>query len=197
MEYQAEKMECLKGWGMMHLLKMALELLHLVEKMAVWFAQLEDLSLVHQVEILVDLKDVASLYLVLELGVMGLQDLEQMTGRLILLKTEDLMLQMVDLKVAIMEHQVVRMVHLVEGKASYQMVLRIELQFEIVALLDELLVVQTLVLAQVCAKGSDLMQEPQLKPVLQAVALVMVNWSGMVPESLVIHLWPDHYHHLD
>lgn len=192
-EYQAEKMECLKGWGMMHLLKMALELLHLVEKMAVWFAQLEDLSLVHQVEILVDLKDVASLYLVLELGVMGLQDLEQMTGRLILLKTEDLMLQMVDLKVAIMEHQVVRMVHLVEGMASYQMVLRIE----IVALLDELLVAQTLVLAQVCAKGSDLMQEPQLKPVLQAVALVMVNWSGMVPESLVIHLWPDHYHHLD
>ena len=92
---------------------------------------------------------VALLYLVR----VGLQDLEQLSGGLILLRSEDLMLQLLEWKTVIMVHLAVKMAHLMELKVLYQMALERELQSEIVALVDELQAGQMLVLGQVYAMG--------------------------------------------
>lgn len=140
-------MEYLKGLRMAPLVEeMTLELLKRIEKMVVWLVQLKDLSQVHLVGILVDLKDVALLYWVERLVLVGPQDLEKLAENLVTLETVVLVLRRVDLEVVIMEHLVVKMVNLMEEDVSYQMLREMEHQFEIVALPDELQVAETLVL---------------------------------------------------
>jgi len=95
---------------------------------------------------LVDLKDVALLCWVGGLVLVGPQDLEQLAENLVTLEIVVLVLRRVDLEVVIMEHLVVKMVHLMEEDVSYQMLWEMEHQFEIVALPDELQVAQTLAL---------------------------------------------------
>lgn len=96
----------------------------------------KNLHWAHQVEMITKLKYQTLLHSMEQLICPGLVALDQMIGELLQLNAEILETQGLVLIVAGMEHQVVKMVQVVDRKDFYQLFLKLELHYKTVALVD-------------------------------------------------------------